>query len=68
MVGNPPRKNLVAAIQEAIKDPRGLRELERRVNHLTADKRKIAERVRKLESEREKFFKQLKIPRSRYNM
>ena len=44
LVGNPPKKSLVAAIQEAIQDPRRLRELERRVNHHTADKRRTAER------------------------
>ena len=60
MVGNPPRESLVAAIQEAIQDPRRLRELEHRVNHLTADKWKTAERVRKLEAEREKLLKQVK--------
>jgi hypothetical protein len=51
LVGNPPRDSLVAAIDEAIQDPRRLRELERKVDHLTAGKRKTAERVRKLEAE-----------------
>jgi hypothetical protein len=37
-----------------------LRELERKVNHLTAEKRKATERVRKLEAEREKLLKQVK--------
>ena len=59
-MGNPPRESLVAAIEEAIQDPRRLREVERRVNHLTAEKRRTAERVRKLEAEREKLLKQVK--------
>jgi hypothetical protein len=37
LVGNPPRESLVAAVQEAIQDPRRLRELERKVDHLTAE-------------------------------
>jgi hypothetical protein len=37
-----------------------LRELERKVDHLTAEKRKVTERVRKLEAEREKFLKHVK--------
>ena len=60
LVGNPPQGGLVAAVQETIQDPHRLRELERKVNHLTAEKRKTAERVRKLEAEREKLLKQVK--------
>jgi hypothetical protein len=60
LVGNPPRENLVAAVQEAIQDPHRLRKLERKVEHLTAEKRKVTERVRKLEAEREKLLKQVK--------
>jgi len=60
MVGNPPRENLVAVIQEAIQNPRRLREPERKVDHLTAENRKTTERVRKLEAEREKLLKQVK--------
>jgi hypothetical protein len=60
LVGNPPRESLVAAVQEAIQDPRRLRELERKANHLTAEKRKATERVQKLEAEREKVLKQVK--------
>jgi hypothetical protein len=56
LVGNPPRDNLVAAMQETIQDPRRLRELERKVNHPTAEKWKTAERVRKLKAEREKLL------------
>ena len=37
MVGNPPWENLIAAVQEAIQDPRRLRELENKVNCLTAE-------------------------------
>jgi hypothetical protein len=37
-----------------------LRELERKVNHLTAEKRKATERVWKLEAERDKLLKQEK--------
>jgi chromosome segregation ATPase len=51
---------LVAALQEAIQDPRRLRELERKVDHLTAEKRKATKRVRKLEAEREKLLKQVR--------
>jgi hypothetical protein len=40
LVGNLPRESLVAAIQEAIQDPRRLRELERKLDYLTAEKRK----------------------------
>jgi septation ring formation regulator EzrA len=36
-----------------------LRELECNVNHLTAEKRKTTERVRKLKAEREKLLKQV---------
>jgi hypothetical protein len=43
MVGNPPRENVVAAIQEPIQDPRRLRELERKVDHLMAENQKTAE-------------------------
>ena len=60
LVCNTPRKSLVAAVQEVIQDPRWLRELERKVNHLTTEKLKTAERVRKLEAEREKLLKQVK--------
>jgi hypothetical protein len=56
-VGNPPRENLVAAIQEAIQDPRRLRELERKVDHHTAENRKTTEQVRKLEAKREALQK-----------
>ena len=37
LVGNPPRESLVAAVQEAIQDPRRLWELERKVDHLTTE-------------------------------
>jgi len=60
LVGNPPRESLVAAIQEAIQDPRRLRELERKVDHLTAENWKTTEQVRTLEAEREEFLKQVK--------
>jgi hypothetical protein len=60
LVGNPPRESLVAAVQEAIQDPRRLRELERKVDHLTAEKWKATARVWKLEAEREKLLKQVK--------
>jgi hypothetical protein len=60
LVDNPPRESLVVAVQEAVQDPRRLRELERKVDHLTAEKRKATERVRKLEAEREKLLKQVK--------
>ena len=64
MVGNPPWESLVAAIQEAIQDMRRLRELERKVDHQTAQKRKTMEQMRKLETEREKLVKQVMIPPS----
>ena len=60
LIGNPPQGGLIAAVQDAIQDPHRLRELERKVDHLTTEKRKTAERVRKLEAEREKLFKQVK--------
>jgi chromosome segregation ATPase len=60
LVGNPRWKNLVAAIQEAIQDPRQLRELERKVDHLTAENRKATKQVRKLKAERETLLKQVK--------
>ena len=59
LVGYPPRKSLVAAIQDAIQDPRWLRELERKMDHLTVEKQKTAERVWKLEAERQKLLKQV---------
>ena len=40
MVGSPPWENLVVAIQEVIKDPRRLRELEGKVDHFTMDNKK----------------------------
>ena len=43
LVGNPPRESLVAAVPEAIQDPRRLRELEHKVDYLTAEKRKTTE-------------------------
>ena len=60
LVGNPPQGGLVAAVLDAIQDSHRLRELERKVNHLTVEKRKTAERVRKLEAEHEKLLKQIK--------
>jgi hypothetical protein len=46
LVGNPPRESLVAAVQEAAQDPRWLRELERKVDHLTAEKQKATNECR----------------------
>jgi hypothetical protein len=60
LVDNPPRESLVAAIQEAIQDPRRLRKLERKVDHLTTENRKATEQVRKLKAERETLLKQVK--------
>ena len=60
LMGNPPRESFVAAIQEAIQDPRRLRELERKVDRLTAENRKTTEQVWKLKAEREAFLKQVK--------
>jgi hypothetical protein len=60
LVGNLPRSILIAAVQEAIQDLRRLRELELKVDHLTAEKRKATERVRKLQAEREKLLKQVR--------
>ena len=40
LVRNPPRESLVAAVQDVIQDPHRLRELERKVDHLAAEKRK----------------------------
>ena len=60
LLGNPPWKNLVAAIQKVIHNLRRLQELERKVDHLTAKKWRTAKRVWKLEAVREKFFKQVK--------
>jgi hypothetical protein len=60
LMGNPPRESLVAAIQEAIQDPRQLRELERKVDHLTAENWKTTEQVRKLKAEREELLKHVK--------
>ena len=57
MVGNPRRESLVAAIQETIQDPLRLRELKRKVDHLTAENRKTTEQVRELEAEREELLK-----------
>ena len=52
LIGNPLRENLVAAVQEVIQESCRLRELERKVDHLTAEKRKTTKRVRKSEGER----------------
>ena len=60
LVGNSPWENLVAAIQEAIQDPRWLQELKRKVDHLTAENRKTTEQVRKLKAERKALLKQVK--------
>ena len=43
LVDNPPRESLAFAIQEAIQDPRRLRELEGKVDYLTTEKRKTTE-------------------------
>ena len=59
-VGNPPYESLIAAVQDAIQDPRQLRELVCKVDHLTAEKQKTAEQMRKLEAEREKLLKLVK--------
>ena len=59
-VANFLRESLVAAIQEAIQDPRRLRELERKVDHLITENRKTTEQVRKLEAERKALLKQVK--------
>lgn len=51
LVGNPPQESLIAAILEAIQDPRRLQELKCKVNHFIAENRKTTEEVRKLEEE-----------------
>ena len=48
-------------MQEAIQDPRRLRELECKVDNLTAEKQKTMKRVQKLEAELEKLLKQVKV-------
>ena len=60
LVGNPPHESLVPAVQDAIQDLHRLQELERKVDHLTAEKQKTTERVRKLVTKREKLLKQVK--------
>jgi hypothetical protein len=60
LVGNPPRESLVAAVQETIQDPHRLWELQRKVDHITAEKRKATERMRKLVAKREKLLKQVR--------
>jgi hypothetical protein len=60
MVANPPREILVAALQKAIQDPRRLRELEGKVDHLTAENQETTEQLRKLEAERREFLKHVK--------
>ena len=60
MVGNPPRENLIAAVQEAIQDPRRLRELESKVHYLTTENQRTTEQLRKLEEERQELLKQVK--------
>ena len=57
MVGNPPRESLVATIQVAIQDLRRLRELESKVDHLSAENQKATEQLRKLEVERHELLK-----------
>ena len=61
MVGNPPRESLVAAIQEAMQDPRRLRELEGKVDHLNAENEKTTEQLRKLEAERHELLKEVRV-------
>lgn len=51
LVGNPPRESLIAAILEAIQDPRRLQELKCKAYHFIAENRKTTEEVRKLEAE-----------------
>ena len=47
LIGNLLHESLVAAVQDIIQDPQRLHELERKVDHLTAEKRKTTERVQK---------------------
>ena len=60
IVGNPPWKKLIAAVHEAIQDPRQLRELESKVDCLTAENQKTLEQLRKLEEIRQELLKQVK--------
>ena len=57
LVGKPMRERFVAAIQEAIQYSRRLRDLERKVAHLTTKNRNTTEQVRKLEAERKTLLK-----------
>jgi hypothetical protein len=60
MVVNPPRENLVAAIQEAIQNPRRLQVLEGKVDHLSTEIQKTTEHLWKLEAEPQELLKQVK--------
>jgi hypothetical protein len=60
LVGNPPREGLVAAVKKAIHEPHQLQELERRIEHLTLENKKVTEKVQKLKSECEGALKQVK--------
>jgi hypothetical protein len=57
LVDNLSRESLVAAIQEAIQGLCQLRELKRKVDHLTAENRKTTEQVRKLKAKQQALLK-----------
>ena len=57
MLGNPPRESLVAAIQETIQNPRKLRKLEGKMDHLTPENQKTTEQLQKLDAERHELLK-----------
>ena len=60
MVGNLSRGSLVATVQKAVQDPRRLRKLENKMDHLTGENQKATERLRTLEAERVNLLKQVK--------
>jgi hypothetical protein len=60
LVGNPPREELVAAVKKAIQEPHQLQKMERKMEHLTMENKKMVEKVQKLKSEREGALNQVK--------
>lgn len=60
IVGNPPRDTLVTAVREAVQDPRHQRKLEGKVDQLTAENRKVLEKLAKVEAEKKELQKQMR--------
>ena len=59
-MGNPPRESLVSMVQNAVQDPRRLRDMEGNVDHLTKENQKTTKQLRKVGAERHELLKQVR--------